>query len=307
MVKLYGNGLIDELETYRVAIHRNVSETIYELCLQSVKLSNHDDVKQNTLVTPENEEARQLIVSLGRGNANLDNATIEAVKRLWQDPGIQATYEHRHMFQLYDSAQFFLDKVEEVLKPDYAIAEDDILRTRIRTTGMIEKLFMMGDNFQMRLVDVGGQRSERKKWMKWFDGVTAVMFVTAISEYNQVCFEDEVTNRMDESFSVFKEMVNSQWFKNTSFILFLNKRDLFVEKLEKFPLHDRFPEYQPTNEPDSALEFVEHKFLDLIEDRQSKTVFPHFTTATDSDIMSKVLDGVKHTLLKRALQQTNLM
>jgi len=248
-----------------------------------------------------------MFINMGRGAATVDEPMLDAVKKLWADPGIQCTYENRHLFQLYDSAAYFLDRADEVLKPDYQLTEGDILRTRIRTTGMIEKTFMMGDNFQMKLVDVGGQRSERKKWMKWFDGVTAVMFVTAISEYNQVCFEDEITNRMDESFSVFKEMVNSVWFGNTSFLLFLNKKDLFIEKLDKFPLIDRFPEYRPSNEPESALEFVSEKFTSLIENRKSKTVFVHFTTATDSDIMSKVLEGVKHTLLKRALQQTNLM
>jgi len=194
-----------------------------------------------------------------------------------------------------------------MLRPDYPINDEDILRTRIRTTGMIQKSFQMGDNFQLRLVDVGGQRSERKKWIKWFEGVTAVMFVTAISEYNQVCFEDEFTNRMEESLSVFKETVNSEWFNGSSFILFFNKVDQFVEKLKTFPLKDKFADYEPVDEPQSAFDFVENKFLDLVEDLEKRMIFVHFTTATDSGNMIKVLEAVKQTLLKRALENASIM
>ena len=43
------------------------------------------------------------------------------------------------------------------------------------------------------MVDVGGQRSERRKWIHCFEKVTSVMFLVAINEYDQVLFEcDEV-------------------------------------------------------------------------------------------------------------------
>ena len=56
----------------------------------------------------------------------------------------------------------------------------------------------MIDDVPFRIFDVGGQRNERRKWIHCFDGVTAVIFVAAISEYDQVCFEDSHKNRLDE-------------------------------------------------------------------------------------------------------------
>lgn len=45
----------------------------------------------------------------------------------------------------------------------------------------------------LRLFDVGGQRSERKKWIHCFEDVTAIIFCVAMSEYDQVLHEDETT------------------------------------------------------------------------------------------------------------------
>ncbi len=50
----------------------------------------------------------------------------------------------------------------------------------------------------VRFLDVGGQRAERRKWINCFRDVTAILFVTAISEIDQVLFEDEKQNRMLE-------------------------------------------------------------------------------------------------------------
>lgn len=39
------------------------------------------------------------------------------------------------------------------------------------------------------MVDVGGQRSERRKWLNCFENVNLILFVLAVSEYDQVLFE----------------------------------------------------------------------------------------------------------------------
>lgn len=48
---------------------------------------------------------------------------------------------------------------------------------------------------------------------------------------------------MQESLKLFDSICNNKWFTDTSIILFLNKKDLFAEKIRKSPLTICFPEY----------------------------------------------------------------
>ena len=110
---------------------------------------------------------------------------LAALKRLWADSGVQACFERGNEYQLNDSAKYFLDKIDIVSQPGFNPDDQDILRTRVRTTGIIEINFTLkGMNF--RVFDVGGQRSERKKWIHCFEDVTAIIFIVALSEYDQV-------------------------------------------------------------------------------------------------------------------------
>lgn len=104
-------------------------------------------------------------------------------------------------------------------------------------------LFFSTRFFLCRMFDVGGQRSERKKWIHCFEGVTAIIFCVALSGYDLVLAEDEEMNRMIESMKLFDSICNSKWFVETSIILFLNKKDLFEEKIARSPLTICFPEY----------------------------------------------------------------
>jgi len=45
--------------------------------------------------------------------------------------------------------------------------------------------------YNCRLCDIGGQRSERKKWIHCFEGVTAIIFLVALSEYDLCLAEDQ--------------------------------------------------------------------------------------------------------------------
>merc|ERR1712048_33845 len=113
-----------------------------------------------------------------------------------------------------------------------------------------------------------GQRNERAKWMHCFDDVTAVIFVAALSAYDQVLWEDENTNRMEEALKLWKDICKKQIFKEKAMILFLNKKDLFQEKIKYRPLTVKFPEFKLKPEAECGLsaleqsqEFIKQLFL----------------------------------------------
>ena len=92
--------------------------------------------------------------------------------------------------------------IDRLFSRDYIPNDQDVLRSRLRTTGITETLFELGQlNYHM--FDVGGQRSERKKWIHCFEGVHCLMFVAALSGYDQCLVEDKTAVRGSLSFLTF--------------------------------------------------------------------------------------------------------
>ena len=83
-------------------------------------------------------------------------------------------------YQLNDSASYYLNALDRISRPNYVPTQQDVLRTRVKTTGIVETNFSF-KKLDFKLFDVGGQRSERKKWIHCFEGVTAIIFVVAMS------------------------------------------------------------------------------------------------------------------------------
>lgn len=153
--------------------------------------------------------------------------------------------------------------------------------------------------------DVGGQRNERKKWIHCFENVSAVIFVASLSDYDQKCYEDDVTNRMMESLDLFDEMTNNNWFKTTTIMLFLNKTDIFREKIKKNDLKVCFEDYDGGNDFDKSIKFIEQKFLD-VNKYDPKRIYTHFTCATDTDAVRHTWDCLCSSILQRNLENNGM-
>jgi tRNA U34 5-carboxymethylaminomethyl modifying GTPase MnmE/TrmE len=192
----------------------------------------------------------------------------------------------------------------EISQRGYIPTEQDVLRSRVPTTGIVENDFVIEGSL-FRIFDVGGQRSERKKWIHCFENVTAVLYVAAISEYDQVLYEDDTTNRLHESLTLFQEICESPWFQETSLILFLNKRDLFAEKIKTVPLSNLFPEYRGKTYQDAA-DFVRRLF-EAKNTSQDKQIYTHLTCACDTGNIQAVFNAVKDIVIKRGLSRAGLM
>jgi len=297
MITIYGKGFPDaERKTFIPVIHNNIIVSMKTLATQVNKYGGVTEVKSVM-------DAKHLFERELKGDEEIDETIGNAIMTLWTDQGIQNAYEHRSSFQLMDSAKYFFDRIPEIMKKNYIPTEQDVLRSRVRTTGILENEFVIDGN-QFKMFDVGGQRNERKKWIHCFENVTAVLFVVAISEYDQVLYEDDKTNRMVEALTLFEEICNSRWFTNTSMILFLNKRDLFAEKIVKVPLSNYFPDYQGPNEYEAAATWIRQHFESL--NHTPKRIYTHVTCATDQENIQTVFNAVKETVIRRSLVAAGL-
>jgi len=228
-----------------------------------------------------------------------------AVAKLWKDGGVRKCYERSREYQLPDCAKIFFDDLDRISAPEYMPTDQDILHCRVKSTGITETEFKVED-LTYNMVDVGGQRSERRKWIHCFENVTAVIFVVAVSAYDQVLIEDENVNRMHEALTLFDSICNGKWFTKTSMILFLNKIDLLKEKLKKSKVADYFPEYEGPNEYQQVIDFFTDKFK-AINQSDTKQIYIHFTCATDTDQIRFVMAAVNDIINQNNLINAGLL
>jgi GTPase SAR1 family protein len=297
MITLYGKGFSEsDRMSYLPIIANNIITAMKTLCKHSAT---------HGAVSPANEKAKNFVENELKGDEEMTGEIAGYIAALWQDEGIQSTYNNRTHFQLTDSAKYFFDKVRDISKEGYIPTEQDVLRSRVRTTGIVENEFEIDHN-KFKMFDVGGQRNERKKWIHCFESVTAVLFVAAISEYDQVLYEDENTNRMVEALNLFEEICNSRWFRDTSIILFLNKRDIFAEKVTKVPLTVCFPDYDGDNSYAHACEYIKDSFEGRNRNKE-KQIYTHITCATDTDNIAAVFNAVKDIIIRQSLNDAGLV
>ncbi|MGH0163826.1 UNVERIFIED_CONTAM: hypothetical protein FKN15_064263 [Acipenser sinensis] len=200
----------------------------------------------------------------------------------------------------------YLDGLERISVPSYIPTQQDVLRVRVPTTGIIEYPFDL-ENVIFRMVDVGGQRSERRKWIHCFENVTSIIFLVALSEYDQVLAECDNENRMEESKALFKTIITYPWFQNSSVILFLNKKDILEEKIAYSDVVDYFPEFDgPKRDSKAAREFILKMYQEMNPDKD-KVIYSHFTCATDTENIRFVFAAVKDTILQLNLKEFNLV
>ena len=186
------------------------------------------------------------------------------------------------------------------------------------------------------MFDVGGQRGERRKWIQVFDGITAILFMVSSSGFDMQLREDNQTNRLRESLSLFEDVWTSKFQIDSGFILFLNKQDILKGKIERgAKIEKYFPEFEnyimsskdgdPGDPYIKTRCFIRDLFLDItrkppdhrkfstgdyISDNskfhKKRDCFCHFTTATDTNNIRRVFEDVHTMIIVESLSQIGL-
>jgi guanine nucleotide-binding protein subunit alpha len=330
---LHINGFSESDRQEKVVdIRQNIHESIYDLVTNMSTLS-----PPVVLASDENEISASYICDLGAKEPSLyTQEYYDHVKALWNDKGIKECYQRSNEFQLIDSAKYFLDRIEEVRNPDYTPSDQDILHCRKKTTGIQKIEFKMkvprkfGGNFmEFWMFDVGGQRGERRKWLKVFEGIQAVLFMAAASDFDQTLREETSVNRLHEAVKLFQDIWHSRFLRDAGVIVFLNKQDILKEKIESGKsIASYFPEYKKyrmsrkdgdgSDEYTRTKHFIRSLFVDATKkarispddrkssvlpgllvqpaDTENRQCFFHFTVATDTGNIKTVFENV-HTLI----------
>lgn len=247
----------------------------------------HEDVPT---LTAEGKKAAQSI------EQNKDKS-VSALKTLWNELAILVVCD---LFgtEVGDSAPYFWNKLDLIFSDDYVPTEMDILRRSIRySEGWREIDWIHADHGQSIRVCEKGDLTERRKWIHVLRDV--VVFVASLSCFDERLSWDMSVNAMDEQLSLFEVMLNSKMLRESTFILMLNKKDLFVQKLKRHSQDDTAPitkcpsfaSYQgPAGSMEHCIEYIKQRFLSL--DQKSRQIRTFVVNAIDKQETEQTFEQI---------------
>eukprot|EP01084_Bolivina_argentea_P293249 504315_1 len=306
------------IRQYQHKLPKNIiPDTIILMC---IKYFANNDFSTNIL--PQNEELRNAFL-LNIKHFSEMNTTYELtidiankIKHLWSDPGIKQTFHLCHKFQFPDNVEYWFDKVMDIAADDYVPNVQDYIVIRTRSTGywvdtVKTNEFCNNDmNFIFKFLDVGGAKSERKKWWDYCVHVhfDVVIYVVALNDYAKKIFENNITNRLHESLNLFKRFCNDERWSNMKCIVLFNKFDLFKQKIIQIPISECFDDFPMDkcayNETD-VFEFIVEKFQNCVKDSNKKLEF-YRINALNSNQVEKIIKTIMETLVCNALKRVGI-
>lgn len=287
------------------------------LGVRTLATAMQKDGTVKTAIPPETS----FILSRSDTDITLDEGSVKQILSFWSSPATQAFLDRRppHL-QLQECVYEFVQELQTYpawggLK--WTPSVDDCIRARVRSSGVAEEHFVI-EGTVFKLFDAGGQRSERRKWIHYFDSVNAVLFVTSLTAYCETLFEDVNQNGLVESLDLFDSIANSEFFRSTPFMLFFNKRDLLEEYLTKLKLplnrSGLFPDAPDTFDVDKAIRWQMDKFRARKQadpnnprDAPDVNLYMHVTTATSKDNVNKVFATCRTIILKQSLKKSGFV
>ncbi|RCN29779.1 g-protein alpha subunit [Ancylostoma caninum] len=306
---LHLNGFTDaDYVNFRYLVHSNVVQAISQLLRAAEHFRYSPD---------DNEKLKQAIAFFVAYKQQVKPSEVElsyelsrAISLIYNSQFIKSTLLRKDEIELLDSAQYFLDDLDRISGSDYRANEMDVIRARVPTSGINEIEFPY-KQVVLRMVDVGGQRSEQRKWIHCFDNVSGVLFIAEISAYNLIEDDGETQkNRLKYSMHLFKRVANNRCFgKRTAMILFLNKIDVFKRKLMTTPLSVCFKDYKGGQLFEESAQYVQDRFQRLVssEIQHEKPLYVHYTNATDTRNIDRVFDSCIDVVFKISMEKVGFM
>ncbi|KAJ3381560.1 Guanine nucleotide-binding protein G(k) subunit alpha [Lobulomyces angularis] len=205
--------------------------------------------------------------------------TAATIKRIWSDKNLKLCFSRKSELK-------------------------DIICSRKSTTTISETKVKYRDK-KFLIIDVGGQKNYRHQWIPFFDNVHTIIFLVAISSFDQMLEEEENVNRIKDSLDLFDKIINNALLANIDFILIFNKMDLFKAKLKSSQIKLHFEDF---NEDQTDTKKCAQYFLNLFQSRSKREVqYVQYTTSTNMQKMKQVITSICDIILRRVLKRAGLV
>jgi guanine nucleotide-binding protein subunit alpha len=293
-----------EIEHYRQLVFNNLTRGMQALLesMEDMEIKLSDELQEYIEMI---ENAPDL-----RDGEPFPMTFFDPLKTLWADGNVQKAWERGNEAALPENLVYFFSDIDRLFDPLYQPHEQDIVHCRARTIGITETTFKLKEH-EMLMVDVGGQKSERRKWIHCFQDVTSILFLVSLSGYDQCLVEDKDANQMQDAMTIWDSICHSQWFKQTSIILFLNKNDLFQRKIPHSDIKNFFPDYDgESGDVKAGRDYFKRRFARLAQKAgrsKEREIYIHITTATDTAMLRVVMAAVEDIVLRSSLSEAALI
>ncbi|OTA57547.1 P-loop containing nucleoside triphosphate hydrolase protein [Hypoxylon sp. EC38] len=164
----------------------------------------------------------------------------------WEVPGIRTLYGLRIFNDEAgpQEAEYFLNSYNRISHPHYIPTIEDIRRLPITTTGITEHPISFG-NVVYKVVDPGGARAERRKWIHTIIDTEVVIFTFDISSYCFGVMEDIESGNFEEQVVIWESLIDFSLLQKANFIVIFTKVDrLTFSRLTRWPFSSYFPGFQ---------------------------------------------------------------
>lgn len=238
----------------------------------------------------------------------LSKSLVEKLTKLWQNDHFQSLLFKAFKFtQIQSSLNHFLSDLKRLRDKNFIPMPADLLHCHVKTTGIIDRDFYSIVNKNIQIVEGAGQKVERNKWHGKFRSTDLVCFLCAVSEFNELLYEDSRKNRLADSLECFQKLVEDPELYDSKFVLIFTKTDLFTKKVnylnsQKVNLVDEFTEdfkkgIKPGSTPDQVLNEIEKVFKQKGGDMLSGVYKVNLIEPKSTQIFNEISKVLEHNQL----------
>ncbi|ELU43358.1 heterotrimeric G protein alpha subunit 4 [Rhizoctonia solani AG-1 IA] len=209
---------------------------------------------------------------------------LQPLQDLWGDAAAQQGWSRANEVALPEN---FFGDLPRVFQRDYIPTTQDIIRCRAQTTGITETVFKLRGQ-ELHLIDVGGQRSERRKWIHCFQDVTTILFLVSLNGYDQCLFEDSnavgifLPEKLD-AMAIWDSICDSEYFRSTNIDYEGPEGDAGEGRIYFRRRFLKLSSKSAAREPTSGRHSPPRK----------REIYTHFTNATDTALLRVVMAAVE--------------